>query len=168
MLAPTPGGCSLSTYPPAGGDGKASNACDEWPYVSKTTVIGCTCPPHKDAYGWRKVALFTNIFPFVGQIFNSALGLPRNCQNEFKDSANVYQNAQMAFTKILSTIQWNAQSIIMVFTEIYQPDTASGSATGILPATIKVAMQPGMHTSVLLGIIAVAVFFVLLGVIFTM
>jgi len=168
MLAPVPGGCSLSTYPPAGGDGKASNACDEWPYVSKTTVKGCTCPPNKDAYGWRKAALFANIIPFVGQVFNSALGMPGNCQDEFKDSADVYRDAQMAFTKILSTIQWNAQAIINVFTDIYSPDTESGTATGILPTAVKVAMQPGMHTSVLLGIISVAVFCVLFGVILTM
>lgn len=168
MLAPTPPGCSLATYPPAGGNGKAANACDEWPYVSKTTVKGCACPPQKDAYGWRKAALFANVIPFVGQIFNSALGMPGNCQNEFKDSANVYRDAQTAFTAALSSIgQWT-QSIINVFMDIYTPDTASGTATGILPATIKVAMQPGMHTSALLGIICVAVFFVLLGVIFTM
>ncbi len=167
MLAPTPPGCSLSTYPPAGGNGKASNACDEWPYVSSTTVKGCTCPPDKDSYGWRKAALFTKVIPFVGQVFSGALGMPGNCQKEFKDSADVYRNAQVKFTAILTTLQWNALSIVNVFSRIYSLGP-SGTATGILPAAIKVAMQPGMHMSVLLGIISVAIFCVLLGVIFTM
>lgn len=168
MLAPVPSGCSLSTYPPAGGDGTGSTLCDEWPYVSATTVKGCTCPPAKTGYVARKSALFLNVVPFFGQIFNAMLKMPKNCQNEFKDSSDTYTKAQTKFVALITHVQWDSLAIVEVFTQIYSPDTTSGKATGILPATIAIAMQPGIHTSVLLGIVAVAVFCVLLGVLFTL
>ena len=163
--------CDLTSYPPGGGDGSGTNPCDDWPDVPPGHVKGsggCQCPPDKGAYNRAKAAAFFNFIPMIGQVVTGAIGQPGNCQDEFKDSADTYLNAQKAFVAMCEAIEDRFLRIVQMMAQIYTGDTTDGNPTGILPDAVRAALASGMHTTMYLIVIAIAVFLVLLGVVFTM
>ena len=159
--------CDPGKYPPAGGSGKGDNPCDDKPEVPPVQVSGCSCPPKNSAYGWRKFALISNIFPIVGQTINSGLGKPHDCTQAFANSSTEYASAQTAF---MSAAQKDTQAYtqtVRIMANIFN-DSGNGPATGILPTAISVAMEPAVATILYLRIIGVAIFLILIGVIFTL
>lgn len=159
--------CDPKSYPPGGGTGKGDNPCDDKPEVSPTKVTGCSCPPKKSAYGWRKAALILNVLPIFGQVINSALGKPNDCAQAFANSSAQYASAQTQFMTAAQKDTDAYASTVGIMRNIFN-DTGSGPATGILPTAISVAMEPAVATIFYLRIIGIAVFLILLGVIFTL
>ena len=157
-------------YPPAGGDGKGDNPCDDWPQVNPAHVKKegtCECPPDKGKYEATKAAAWLNIIPMIGSVISGAIGVPGNCLVSFNNSVNKYQDAQKEFVAMIQAMENRFESVVQVMGQIYTGET-SGDPKGILPDAVRAAIAPVMHVTVYMTIIAVAVFLVLVGVVFTM
>jgi len=159
--------CDPKNYPPAGGSGKGDNPCDDKPEVPPVEVTGCSCPPKNSAYGWRKFALILNVLPIIGQTVNSALGKPTDCSQAFANSSAEYASAQTQFMTVAQKDTDAYAKTVGIMANIFN-DTGNGPATGILPTAISVAMEPAVATIFDLRIIGIAIFLILLGVIFTL
>lgn len=167
-LPPYPGTCKSEDYPPAGGDGSGKGSCDDWPPVGDVTIDGCTCPPDKYAYGNRKGYLFFNLLPFIGPAINAGIGPVPDCTQAFADSANVYADAQTEFVQATSEARQDFTTVVDILQDIWKPAGRDDKATGILPTAVAVAMRPAISTIVYLKIIGIAIFLVLVGVVFTL
>ena len=94
--------------------------------------------------------------------------MPSNCGPEFKDSAAEFVDAQTKFVSLVSHMEETFHEIVEDFSAIYRPDPITGEPTGILPDAVRAGLQPAMNTTVYLGIVGVATFLILLGVVFTL
>lgn len=164
-----PPGCDPTKYPPAGGDGTGNNPCDDWPVIKPpVTVKGCHCPPRHSDYTARKWALALNVLPMVGQAINAGIGPVPDCSEAFANSGNAFADAQTELVHWMTKSSSAYDEVVGIMGSIFQVDPLSGEITGILPTAIDVAMQPAVSTATYLRIIGVAIFFVLVGVMFTL
>ncbi len=126
---------------------------------------GCTCPPDKAEYTKRQIALFANVVPFAGQAVTYSLGLPSNCLEEYKKSAEQYADAQTRFVKLCEQAGKDFFEVVMILKEIYSPSGGADLPSGILPDTLALALQPGLSVTLYLSIIVVAIFVVVIGLV---
>lgn len=161
-------GCDPMKYPPAGGDGTGDTPCDDWPIVPPVVIKGCNCPPKKSEYTSRKWLLGLNILPMVGQAINAGIGPVADCTESFASSSNEYAAAQTELVYWMNQATTSYEEVVGIMSNILKVDPRTGKNSGILPAAIDIAMQPAVATAVYLRIIGVAVFFVLVGVVFTL
>lgn len=160
----------MKDYPPAGGDGSGTNACDDYPPVETPQTIsgedGCTCPPPKPVRQQFMAAL--SFIPFVGQILVSTLGRVPNCTELLAERKSAYANAQKDFQWRVQQITSDQDEIVTTLGRVVQWSEGSEEMTGILPDTLALLVAYGKHTTTYLTVIAVAVALVLLGVTLTM
>ena len=166
-LGPVPR-CDFSKYSESGYKLGVDDPCDAWPAVDPPPVSGCPCPPDLDAYRRRKGALFLNLIPIAGQTVNEILGVPSNCLTEYEAAADVYANAQTEFVALCSKASRDFLQVVVILNSIYKPDPQGGQATGILPDTLALALQPGASRALYLSIVVGAVFLVALGLVVTL
>ena len=162
--------CDLKDYPPAGGDGSGSNACDEYPPVETPEHIsdkdGCTCPPPKPVKQQAMAAL--SWIPFVGQILISTVGQVPNCADLLAERQLDYEQAQKDFQNAVTDITSDQDEIVTTLGNVVSWTEGSDKLTGILPTTMDMLTAYAKHTLYYLSVIAVAVGLVILGVTFTL
>jgi hypothetical protein len=165
-LGPVPR-CDFTKYSASGYRLGVDDPCDAWPAVPPTPVSGCPCPPNV-GYERRKWALFLNLIPIAGQTVNELLGMPENCLKQYEAAADTYANAQAEFAALCSKASKDFLQVVVILNSIYKPDVQGGAATGILPDTLALALQPGVSRALYLSIVVGAVFLVALGLIATL
>ena len=166
-LPPAPP-CDFSKYPPTGYDSGANDPCDEWPPVPPQPISGCTCPPDLSKYDACKASLFFNFVPIAGQMWNQILGMPSDCLKEYEAAADLYAKAQAEFAALCSKASEDFLQVVVILNSIYKPDDYKGTATGILPDTLALALQPGFAKTLYLSIVIVAIFLVVIALIITL
>ena len=162
-------GCDPTKYPPAGGDGKGDNPCDDWPVVNPPVKVkGCHCPPRRWEYVNRGWALGLNLIPFVGQAINIGIGPVPDCTEAFTHSSNSDADAQTELVYWMDKTSHAYAEVVGIMGNTFQVDPRTGAISGILATAIDVAMQPAVATATYLRIIGVAIVFVLVGVLFAL
>jgi len=155
--------CDPTNY--KGGSGQNDNPCDEWPPAPKAQYPpGCPCPPDWGDYQGRKWGMsILGCIPFIGSGITAVWGLPKTCDEPYKDAIIKYKSAQAEAVATIAQIRHTWDEILQDFKEIYDPVTH----TGILPTSLGLMVTPALHTAVYIGICLFGLFLVLLGVLFT-